>query len=168
MARNLSPGTPSSGCLMSVCLSSSPTLAGPTQGGATSGRSSDISFLQRDLMKKTTPSPMNPRSTLEQSPFSHYSARSSSYTEQNNSASQLQASFLFCHTQRNGTEASVVAPGSLHDPRYHGKLSCPMYVLVLTCKSQDPTTRPSCAQSSACQIISYIYTVLRIHIHISL
>jgi hypothetical protein len=66
---------------------------------------------------------MDPLLTLEPSAFSrsnHY------YTPagQNNSASQLQAGFYFFHSRRNGTEASVIAPGSLHDPRYHGKPSC--------------------------------------------
>lgn len=64
---------------------------------------------------------MDPRSTLEPSPFSHHSAgNSSSYAEQNNFPSQLQARFFFCHTQSNGTGVSIDAPGSLPDPRYHG------------------------------------------------
>ena len=121
-------------------------------------------------MKKKIPTPslMDSHSTLESSPFSHYSTRNSSYTERNNSSSQLQASFFFSHTQRDGTEVSVIAPGSLHDPHYHGKLSCPRYLLVLTCKSQDPTTLPPRAQPRACQIISCICSVLRIYIHIFL
>ena len=45
--QSLFPSPPSSGCLMSVCLSSR-----LVQGGAASGRSSDISDLQRDSMKK--------------------------------------------------------------------------------------------------------------------
>ena len=150
---------------MSVCLSSR-----PAQGDATSGRSSDISIFQRDSVKekKTTPSPMDSRSTVVPAPFSQYSARGSSHTDQNSSGSQLQASFFFCHAQSNGTYVSGTPPGSFHDTRDNGEPSCPRHVLVLTCKSQDPATRPIRAQSRACQIISCNCPVFRTHTHIFL